>query len=309
MSLLTVGIIECCIQCGLIQSNTHYEELFHASTIGALITDKEFSVLCAAENTRAGDRNMLMEASEAPVVTADGIRISEAPIQTGHVFWEEDISPMLAVLKELDDTREELESYGSILQEENKQKARRKKLEERERLYHAMQEKTAAPAARLSDLAKELQDAKDIETARFLLWKMAVMGAYLKRRSNMIFLADSNGMVPVSELRLCVNESLDNLRMQVKRCAFWGDAEEELPQDKAAALYDFFEAVVELSMDTLSGLTVSYTRESGNCALLLMVQCGTDLTALARSFPAAAVANEDGIWYCELHIREGGSEA
>lgn len=56
-----------------------------------------------------------MAAAESPVVTAESIRISEAPIRWGHVFWEDDISPMLAVLKELDDTREELQSYGSIL--------------------------------------------------------------------------------------------------------------------------------------------------------------------------------------------------
>ena len=52
MCLIFTAIFESCIQCGLIQSNTHYEELFHASTIGALITDRNFSVACAAENAK-----------------------------------------------------------------------------------------------------------------------------------------------------------------------------------------------------------------------------------------------------------------
>lgn len=307
MCLIITAIFESCIQCSLIQSNTHYAELFHASTIGALITDRDFSVACAAENARSVDSQTLMAAAESPVVTADGIRISEAPIRWGHVFWEDDISPMLAVLKELDDTREELQSYGSILQAENAQKARRKKLEEQERLYRAMQEKAAAPAVRLSNLAKALQGVQDADAARFLLWKMTVIGAYLKRRSNLIFLADRDGMVPVSEIALCLNESMDNLRLHVRRCASRLDFEGELRLETAAALYDFFEAAIELAMDDLSGAAANVTRKEDACVLSLMLQCGTDLTSLRAAYPDASVENEDGVWYCTLSVREGGN--
>lgn len=307
MCLIITAIFESCIQCSLIQSNTHYAELFHASTIGALITDRDFSVACAAENARSVDSQTLMAAAESPVVTADGIRISEAPIRWGHVFWEDDISPMLAVLKELDDTREELQSYGSILQAENAQKARRKKLEEQERLYRAMQEKAAAPAVRLSNLAKALQGVQDADAARFLLWKMTVIGAYLKRRSNLIFLADRDGMVPVSEVALCLNESMDNLRLHVRRCASRLDFEGELRLETVAALYDFFEAAIELAMDDLSGAATNVTRKEDACVLSLMLQCGTDLTSLRAAYPDAFVENEDGVWYCTLSVREGGN--
>lgn len=307
MCLIITAIFESCIQCSLIQSNTHYAELFHASTIGALITDRDFSVACAAENARSVDSQTLMAAAESPVVTADGIRISEAPIRWGHVFWEDDISPMLAVLKEMDDTREELQSYGSILQAENAQKARRKKLEEQERLYRAMQEKAAAPAVRLSNLAKALQGVQDADAARFLLWKMTVIGAYLKRRSNLIFLADRDGMVPVSEVALCLNESMDNLRLHVRRCASRLDFEGELRLETAAALYDFFEAAIELAMDDLSGAAANVTRKEDACVLSLMLQCGTDLTSLRAAYPDAFVENEDGVWYCTLSVREGGN--
>ena len=307
MCLIITAIFESCIQCSLIQSNSHYAELFHASTIGALITDRDFSVACAAENARSVDSQTLMAAAESPVVTADGIRISEAPIRWGHVFWEDDISPMMAVLKELDDTREELQSYGSILQAENAQKARRKKLEEQERLYRAMQEKAAAPAVRLSNLAKALQGVQDADAARFLLWKMTVIGAYLKRRSNLIFLADRDGMVPVSEVALCLNESMDNLRLHVRRCASRLDFEGELRLETAAALYDFFEAAIELAMDDLSGAAANVTRKEDACVLSLMLQCGTDLTSLRAAYPDASVENEDGVWYCTLSIREGGN--
>lgn len=304
--LMYAATLEICIRCGLIQSNTHYTELFHASTIGAQITDRELSVVCAAENAGTIDRQTMAAAVRAPVVTADGVRVSEAPLRSGHVFWQEDISPLLAVLQELDGTREELRSYGSLLQEENRQKARRRKLEEQKRLYGAVREKLAPQAARLSALAKELEAAPDTDTARHLLWKMAVIGAYFKRRSNLIFLAGRDGLVPAGELRLCMDESVSNLRLRVKNCACLMDFEGSLCLDTAAALYDFFEAAVEASLDTLSGLSASFSREDGSYLALLMLQGAGNLTDLAEDFPGACVLCEDGVWHLMMTVPEGG---
>lgn len=304
--IMYAATIELCVQCGLIQSNTHYTELFHASSLGAQITHRDFSVLCAAENAAALDRQTMAAAVEAPVTTAEGVRVSGAPIRVGHVFWQEDLSPLLAVLRELDGTREELQSYGSLLQEENRQKARRRKLEEQKRLYGAMREKTAAQTARLSALAEELQAADDPEEARHLLWKMSVMGAYLKRRSNLIFLADRDGMVPAGELKLCMDESMGSLRLGVSRCAFLMDLTGDLPLDTAAALYDFFEAAAEASLDTLSALSASFFREGGSCCVSMMVEGGGDPAALTERFPAARVFCDNGVRHLMLAVPEGG---
>ena len=39
--LMFTGILECCIQCGLIQTNTGYKALFEAGSIGAQIVDTD----------------------------------------------------------------------------------------------------------------------------------------------------------------------------------------------------------------------------------------------------------------------------
>ena len=46
--LLIAATLESCIQCCLIQSNTHYRELFDASTVGAQITDPEYHVVLSS---------------------------------------------------------------------------------------------------------------------------------------------------------------------------------------------------------------------------------------------------------------------
>ena len=40
--LIFASILECCIQCGLIQSNLGYDELFEATSLPVQITDQAF---------------------------------------------------------------------------------------------------------------------------------------------------------------------------------------------------------------------------------------------------------------------------
>ena len=40
--LIFASILECCIQCGLIQSNLGYDELFEATSLPVQITDRAF---------------------------------------------------------------------------------------------------------------------------------------------------------------------------------------------------------------------------------------------------------------------------
>ena len=54
--LMFTGILESCIQCGLIQTNTGYEELFMVSRLGAQITDQENTVCLASSNAGGADR-------------------------------------------------------------------------------------------------------------------------------------------------------------------------------------------------------------------------------------------------------------
>ena len=48
--LMFTGILECCIQCGLIQTNTGYKALFEAGSIGAQIVDMDHDTRYASSN-------------------------------------------------------------------------------------------------------------------------------------------------------------------------------------------------------------------------------------------------------------------
>ena len=303
-----IAILESCIRCRLIQSNCNYDDLFRASTLGAQITDKDFEVLYASDNAGTFDRQALDAATHQPFILPDGLRLSEAPIQGGHVFWQEDVSAVLDVLEELKSTQNELQSYGTLLLEENEQKARRKKLEEQKRLYDAMQAKTAPQMSLLEKLAGELETAKDQDTARRLLGNIAVIGAYIKRRSNFVFLAGRPNTSATEELSLCLNESAGSLRLCGVTCAYQLNLDDRMSLEAAADLYDFYEAIVELSLDTLTDIFASVDRDNEEYRLSLMLRCDSDLLPLLEQFPNADVTKEDGVWYCALTVKAGDAK-
>ena len=304
--VLIALIFESCIQCGLIPSNSHYTELFMASTVGVQITDRNLRVCYTAENVKPVQKQILEQAKSEAVILDDGIRLCAEPISGGYVYWQEDISALLAVLDELSGTKEELKTYGGLLEEENKQKRRRKKLDEQKRLFEMVQEAIKPHIALLTSITKALEAADTESDAKRAMGKLAVIGAYLKRRSNLIMLAEKSGQIPAEELHLCLMESISNLRPYGVSCALRFDLSEELPFHTAGTLFDFYEAVIELSLDTLTDMTAFAAGSAAGLHFTMILSCNTDMTVLSEKFANASVTNEDGVWYCTLTIAEGG---
>lgn len=304
--LLIALIFESCIQCGLIQSNGRYAELFRTSGIAAQITDRDLNVFYAAQAIHPIEKPVLEQAKQETVILDGGVRLCAEPIRGGYVFWQEDVSELLALLDELSGTKEELESYNGLLEEENKQKRRRKRLEEQKRLFDMVQQAIKPHLLLLTQVSKELQTAGTEDAARKALGKLAVIGAYLKRRSNLIMLSDSLRQTPAEELHLCLQESESNLRLCGVTCALRFSLACELPFDAVGTLFDFYETAVELSLDTLTDLTVFVAGNAWSPRLTLVLSCDADLAELSTAFENADLTEEDGVWYCVLTLAEGG---
>ena len=320
--LMYVATLEICIRCRFIRSNNHYRQLFDASTAGAQITDEAYKVILKSDKAKALDREILRQAADKPVMLEEGIRLCSAPVQGGCIFGQENISRLQAVLKELSSTREKLRGYAALLDEENRQKQRRRELEEQRRLYEAMEEATSPAMVRLAELVESLSHVRDIESAKKLHGRIAVVGAYIKRRSNMVFLADNTGTLPARELMLCLNESLANLRLLGCTCALQFDIDQTIKIETAGKMYDFFQAAVEIAWDNLPGINVIASKkdteaETWNTAvgkaygITLMLQCEKDMSSIAddERFDASEIYTEqdEDVCFLGLTVREGGT--
>ena len=296
--LIFASIFECCIQCGLIQSNLGYDELFEATSLPVQITDH---ALCTKYASIAMQKPLpqseLRHMQQDTVQMDDDTLLKRHRLRSGWVFWTEDISALNQIRKELELTRDELRDTGDVLAAENAQRARWLKLTEENRLYDMMEAQTARQIAMLRDLLAELQRTEDSDRAIRLLGQIIIIGTYIKRRSNLIFVGVQRGAISVQELRLCLNESSENISVYGADCKTIIKGEGQLTVEQATQIYDLFEAVVEMGLESLRALLTSI--EVGKqVEVTLCVSAAEPLCALRARFPGLEwEQDEDGLQY------------
>ena len=303
--LLYIATLETCIQCGLIQSNTHYMELFDASTVGAQITDEKYNVVLSSKKARTIPMKILHKTEEGPVMLDGGIRVSGAPIRGGHVIWSDDVSALSAVLEELKETKENLEDSNDILEEENALKVREAQIAEQDRLYNIIQNDTARQISLMDEMTESFEKAETEENRVKILGKMLVIGTYLKRRSNLIFFAAKTSKLPAQECVLTFGESLDNLELYGVYCGFRSELTGDVQTAHLMAMYDFFEEIVERSLDSMTVLTLYIGKENTELFITINTDASADFYDLA-SKNITAVRDDDGEWKLRMRLCSGG---
>lgn len=296
--LIFASSLECCIQCGLIQSNLGYDELFEATSLPVQITDPAFcSQYVSAAMQEALPQSELRQMQQDTVHLSDDTLLKRHKLRRGWVFWKEDISALNQIRKELELTRDELRDTGDVLAAENAQRARWLKLTEENRLYDMMEAQTARQIAMLRDLLAELQKTQDSDRARHLLGQVIIIGTYIKRRNNLIFVGEQRGAISVQELLLCLNESSENISIYGADCKAIVKGEGQLTVEQATQVYDLFEVVVETELESLRALLISI--EVGKWVeVALCVSAAEPLRGLCGRFPGLEwEQDEDGLQY------------
>ena len=296
--LIFASILECCIQCGLIQSNLGYDEPFEATSLPVQITDRAFrSQYVSVAMQGALPQSELRQMQQDAVHLGNDTLLKRHRLRRGWVFWKEDISALHQIRKELELTRDELRDTGDVLAAENAQRARWLKLTEENRLYDMMEAQTARQIAMLRDLLSELQKTEDPDRARHLLGQVIIIGTYIKRRSNLIFVGVQRGAISAQELRLCLNESSENISVYGADCKAIVKGEDPLTVEQATQVYDLFEAVVEVELESLRALLISI--EVGDqVEAALCVSAAELLCGLRTRFPGLEwEQDEDGLQY------------
>ena len=296
--LIFASILECCIQCGLIQSNLGYDELFEATSLPVQITDPAFCPQYVSVAMQGAlPQSELRQMQQDTVHLGDDTLLKRHKLRRGWVFWKEDISALNQVQQELELTRDELRDTGDVLAVENAQRARWLKLTEENRLYDMMEAQTARQIAMLRDLLANLQKTEDPGRSLRLLGQAIIIGTYIKRRSNLIFVGVQRGSISVQELLLCLNESSENISVYGADCKAIVKGDGQLTAEQATQVYDLFEAVVETELESLRALLISI--EIGKWVeSTLCVSAAEPLCGLRAQFPGLEwEQDEDGLQY------------
>ena len=303
--LLIAATLESCIQCGLIQSNTHYNDLLLSCTLRVQLTDPEYQRLLSSRSAEPIPLQIMRQTETGPVRLDGGLRLSGAPVRGGHVLWTEDVSELLEVLEELQDVKDSLEDNNALLRAEYTLKAREAHIAEQDRIYNIIQRETAPRIKLLAELTDAFETMGDEAQRKQILGKMAVIGAYLKRRSNLIFLADKTPLFQEKELHLTFGESMDNLELCGITCGLLSELEGPVEARQLMKMYDLFEEIVERSIDTMTTITVWIGPADGALRITINTDSAADLSPLG-SDSVSALRDEDGEWQLCMVLRAGG---
>lgn len=301
--LMYAMTLELSIQCGFIQANVHYMELFDACTVGVQITDEECNTILSSKTAEKIDMEILRKIDAEPFMLEGGIRLSGASIQGGRVFWTEDVSPLLNILEELEEAKENLKDSNGILEEENAVKAREAHIAEQDRLYNIIQRDTARQIRLMDEMIEQVEAASTEEEKTGLLKKMLVIGAYLKRRSNLVFLADKSSWIEAREVALCIRESMDNLEACGITCGFYSELKNRLLAVHAIGIYDFLEEIIEHSIDCMDTMMVRLGSTGGLLSLTIDTDSSYDFTDFASEI-VTVIKDEDDEWRLTMKMEE-----
>lgn len=309
-SLMYMLCFEGCITCGFIHSNSRYFDLF-SSSIGtsAVITDKDFNVRYAAMNACRIPRIDMMKAEYSPLTIENGLTVHSIPVNGGYAVWTEDMSALLKIKEESESLAEELNERNNLLRYEYKREAKRQKIEEQNRLYDLLRSATQTQINKISMLTKEYQKINKTDPARAktLLAEIAVLCSYIKRRKHLTLLTDHDYKVAITELTRAFTESLQTLKLLNVRSTFYADSElSMIPGKSAAAIFDFYEQVIESDLENISGIQVSLADVEG-LRLSINICCKADLSLLACKDNVRYETDDDEEYQQLVFLLEGGA--
>ena len=304
--LFFMSMFESCIQSGLIQSNVGYRELFEATTMKAELFNKDFKLLYSSIDNPVTDKNILKKALKEATFLDENTLIKGHDIKHGYIFWQEDISKLVSINKELELTQAELIDTGDVLKVSHEQQERYLRLTEESRLYDLIELDTSEQVKILNEKVQKLKEVEDINEARFLLGEIIVLGTYIKRKSNLIFIGREKKVIDIDELKLCLNETSSNLCLCGIDAKMIVDIKKEYPIGIIHRIYDYLEDILEISFSSLKSILFCVYEEKGVIQVNATVDANSNFKKLKKIYPSVEIEkDEDELWYLTLKIKEG----
>ena len=145
------------------------------------------------------------------------------------------------------------------------------KADEKNRLYDRIARDVKPQLVIISSL---LDKAEKGENVKNNLTRVAVMGSYVKRRGNLLLIGSERGVIPIREVENAIRESSDNLRLIGIDVSLAVSGNLDIPLDYALKVYDLYERVVEVTLDSMTAIFIRL--KSINDKIQLSIQIGAN---------------------------------
>lgn len=286
--------------------------LFENSSAAAGLTDEDHNIIIKTKNGAAPSKELIRKAKDVPVYLSDGTtRLQSREVDGGCFYWCEDNSELIRLNGELKDTGDYLLEEHAVLNEAARLEDAHRRATEQNKLFDGISEYLQPQLNKLEEILANLPE--DEEGFCREMKYAGVLGAFVKRCSNLLLLSATDSKTDSFELYLCINESLVYLRLLDVSCCADIQQGIELPVSWQLLMYGLFESVVESVLPLLSAVFVTFKRDENG--LLLFIETSTEDAWIDMSYFDAAknagfiltTERSDGCFYVTL--RSTGEES
>ena len=281
-SLIFAGVA---MKTGLIPVNTKYDLLFSSSPLKMQILDSSGSVsLCSAGAVEISKevKSSLLEGTDRPLLQEPDVLLFADSIPGGTVVWQENISEILKMQREIKESIMKLEAANKLLLTERENKYRLAAAEEKVRLMDMLGDEIKSHLERMKKMIRSLESSNDKQKD---IAKITLLLCYIKRRCNLFFKEQEGGELPVEELAVYIDELSELAAYADVRVATVCTASGSVSPRRGTVLYDFFYRM----LDICSG------RESTILEQLIDTKDGVEMKLLPSFFDFDAPFLEDAL--------------
>lgn len=249
-----IGFVESCICVGLIPTSVGYKRLLGFTKKMITIADAEGEIVYKSDidsKAVAEDENWLMFTDE---------------ISGGTISWAVDMSAVFNLNRQIEKVTEQIAIRNEYLHTQNDLVAEKLKINARNELYDNMAEILRPQIQKIEELLNSGQESDFDGNLR----EIAVLNAYIKRRSNMELLRADGDVLQLKELYLALSESCEYIKLCDVETYAAPVGDETVPGGMAALIYDFFERFVERNLKLLKTLMVLVKFSDNGLDLRLM---------------------------------------
>ncbi len=248
-------VLECCMQLGLIPTNTNYGKLFERYSIAAQITDQQGAAVYASQSA--------VPLTARQFAMPSGSRIGahtvlhKMPLPGGFGFWQDDLTELDRLNEELAEAKEELQQEAELIRLRSKLKEKQTKLEQRTLVYDTIAKRTQRQSLELSRLAETARRSPDAAVKEQCRNRITLLGAYIKRFANLMLLSQERSEIEAGELGLSFSELLRYLNFYGIPGELISSADCGVPAEAVLALFETFETLLERNLSSLQGVFVN----------------------------------------------------
>lgn len=262
--ILSVLFFETVLHAGLVPVNIQYQRLFAFAPISLTILDENGRTVLSSRSAHPISRSIwkrLLMDMEQPLLRDSNTQLHAIPVRSGMAVWQEDLSRINRLKREIQDVQDRLEAANRLLREEGEIKKRLMTVEANRSLFEQLDRDMEQRVASLTRLIKTLPKT---DKPKGLTAYITLCLCHIKRRCNLFFLARQGELLPGDELELYLDELAELARYAGLQTLIRSGQKEALEIRSAALCYDYaFETISWALKETASPL-MGYLESEGS---------------------------------------------